>query len=458
MAKKIIKNPNRIIETVSVKDGHIEKTDEFWSAESLRKRPIDEQYPKLENETDDQYNERLQEIQDFTELAQAELQEEDKREIENGAYTERSGRAAAPNYEKFGVSALRTFDMAEKNPDLLHSDDGKYGLERQQAMESKANYYVELCQKHQPELSEFSGLVPDDQIARDQSNLRKKENEIRKKNFLKNPEVRDNEEKIEAWDRAAEAILYPLVLNFGLFDNILVDSVNNSSAYHRARAIYPSKYDDQFHGVDAAFMIPIGTNEQGEIQYIPTTFDCTTSMTPTGVDNKFGKVSANGRTKIDYAKTEEGDLVTGVSALNFIIGIDHSSLFDEKKGLTRGDTIAHASKAFLHDIYVQIHDQASLRESYYEMLRCKRGESKDANLVDVLSEDEYADACQASAIREFFGRKCEETVDSTDRRPYDLKRNYGSHNPVLLVWQKTERLLRNQQKNIEIIKKQKGWE
>lgn len=75
MEGKNNKSPGRIIEDTSVKVGHVERTDEFWSAESLRKRPINEQYPKLESETDDQYGDRLQEIQALTELAQADLGE-----------------------------------------------------------------------------------------------------------------------------------------------------------------------------------------------------------------------------------------------------------------------------------------------------------------------------------------------------------------------------------------------
>ena len=269
MTEKISKNQDRIIETTSGNDGDIAKIDEFWSAESLRKRPISEQYPKLKNETDDQYNARLQEIQDLAELAQANLTEEDKREIENGAYTEKSGRAVTPNYKKFGVDTLRAFDMAEKNPGLFRSDKEKYGLERQQAQEDKANYYIKIYQKNQPELNEFSGLVPADKLAHDKSYLREKEEKIMNPIAWEDPEEYERDKHVKIWDQLAEAVLYPLTLNFGLFDNNIIGSGKESSGQCRARAIYPSKYDDLRHGVDTAFMIPTDVDKRGKIQYVP---------------------------------------------------------------------------------------------------------------------------------------------------------------------------------------------
>ena len=85
-------NTGRIIESISTTNGNTERTDEFWSAESLRRRPIEDQYLKLENESDSQYNDRLQEIQSLTEIAQADLSDEDRHEIEKGAYTKKKWR------------------------------------------------------------------------------------------------------------------------------------------------------------------------------------------------------------------------------------------------------------------------------------------------------------------------------------------------------------------------------
>ena len=426
----------------------------FWSAESLRKRPIDEQYPKPEGETEDRYKERLQEIQDFTELAQADLSEEDKREIEEGAYTEKNDQVATPDYRKFGISALRYFDMAEENPSLFHSDEGKFGLERQQAQEEKANYYIELYQKNQPELSEFSGLVSGKKIAHDQFSLQRKESKIEEQGALKSLEDYEIEQRMKKWDQAAEAVLYPLALNFGLLDYNISNPKEGSSGQIRARALYPSKYDDQFHGVDAAFMIPTSVNERGEIQYAPISLDCTTGTTLRRVKSKFKNINFDGRTHIDYAKTEDGDLMTGIRPLNFIIGIDHAALIGDQ-GLMKGDNIAHAPKALVHDIYVQIYNQARLRCNYYRVLRCKRGESKDARLADILTKDELADAYQAIAVRDFFGQKCEETAISKDY-PLSLSRAHDSRSPVSLVAQRTAELLSAQQDYIEKIKKQKG--
>lgn len=456
MVKKINKSPGRIIEAVSTEGDHAEKTDEFWGVESLRKRPIEEQYPKLENETDNHYNERLQEIQALTELAQADLSEEDKREIENGAYTEKSGKAAVPNYKKFGMSALQTFDMAEKNPDLFHSDERKYGLERQRAQEDKAEYYIKIYQRKQPELSEFSGLVPGDKLTRDQSYLREKERKIEEQNAWKNSEERTKDERMETWDRVAEAVLYPLALNFGLFDDNVAGLGGKSLGQHRARAIYPSKFDDLSHGVDAAFMIPTGVNEQGKMRYAPVTFDCTTSTNIVRVMDKFGKVRDDGRTRIDYAKTEDGDLMTNVRPLNFIIGVDHTDLISDR-GLIGGDNIAHVPKAFLHDIYVQIYAQAILRSDYYQALRYNRGKPKSAKLADFLSKDELADAWQTFAVRDFFGRKCKETAINKNR-PFDLSRAYSPLSSVSLVVQEIGSLLQNQRRRTETVRKQKGWQ
>lgn len=455
MTEKNNKNYGRIIEAISNKDGDIKKTDEFWSTESLKKRPLNEQYPKLKNETDSQYDNRLQEIQTLTKLVQADLSEEDKHTIEKGAYTEKSGKAAVPNYKKFGMSALRAFDIAEKNPSLLHSDDGKYGFERQQAQENKANYYIKLYQQNQPELSEFTGLTPEDKLAHDQSALQRKEEKIKGRSTWKSPEESTKDERMEKWDRAAEAILYPLTLNFGLFDDSIANPGENPSGQHRARALYPSKYDDLFHGVDAAFMIPTSTNERGRIQYTPITFDCTTSTNSIKVIEKFNKVKDDGRTRIDYSMTEDGDPITDIRPLNFIVGIDHASLIGDR-GLMKGDNIAHTSKSFIHDIYVQIYNQARLRCNYYQELLYKRGDSKDAKLVDTLSKDELADARQAFAIRNFFGRKCEETT--TDKEcPFNLSHTYDHFSPVFLVVQNTANLLHDQRHRIETIIKQKGW-
>lgn len=447
MEEKINKNPGRIIEATSVKGDYVERADEFWSAESLRKRPINEQYPKLEGETDDYYDDRLQEIQTLTELAQADLNEEDKHEIEDGAYTEKSGKAATPNYKKFGVSALRTFDMTEKNPALFHSDEGKYGLERQQAQEKKAEYYIKLYQKNQPELSEFAGLVPDNELIRDQAALQKKENKIGDQNVWKSSEDQTKDERMSTWDRVAEAVLYPLVLNFGLFDD--------PSGRYRARAIYPSKYDDQFHGVDAAFMIPVGANERGEIRYAPITFDCYAGNSIIKVMDKFDKVSDDGRTFIKYAKTEDDSLITNVHPLNFIIGVDHATLIGDR-GLMKGDNITHAPRAFMHDIYVQIYTQARLRVNYYQMLRCERTESEDVKLADVLSKEEFSDARQVIAVRDFFERKCEKTVINK-KSSFALSYDYDRYSPVYLVYEEAQSLLREQIKSIKNIQKQKGW-
>ncbi|MBR3052026.1 hypothetical protein IKG60_00160 [Candidatus Saccharibacteria bacterium] len=459
MAEKLSNNSSRIIESISVKNGDIERTDEFWSTESLKKRPLNEQYPKLDNETDSEYDDRLQEIQALTELAQADLSKEDKREIDKGAYTERSGEAAVlseKNYKKFGISALRAFDMAEENPDLFHSDERKYGFERQQAQEDKANYYIEMYQQNQPNLSKFSGLVPNDQLARDQLKLQKKESKIRSRSTWKNPEQRTKGERMEKWDHAAEAVLYPLALNFGLFDDNVISTEDNQPMRRRARALYPSKFDDLFHGVDAAFMIPVGANERGKIRYVPVTFDCTTSIDLIKIMEKFDKVSGDGRTRIDYAKTEDDDLVTGIRPLNFIIGIDHADLIGDR-GLMKGDNIAHVSKAFMHDTYVQIYNQARLRCNYYQELSCERGESKNVKFVDTLSKEELADARQAFAARDFFARKCEETAANKER-PFNSNRTYSNFSPVLLVAQKTTSLLLDQRRRVEAIKKQKGWQ
>ena len=446
--KKNGEHLGRIIEDVSARDSQTERIDEFWSVESLRKRSIDEQYPKSENETDDHYNNRIQEIQTLTELAQADLSEEDKREIKNGAYSEKSGKAAVPNYRKFGVNSLRMFDMAEKNPDLLHSDENKYGLERQQAQKDKAEYYIKLYQKNQPELSEFSDLVPDDKLTRDQDNLQEKERKIEARNKRKSPEERAKDEQMETWDRVAEAALYPLALNFGLFDN-------NMSGQRRARAIYPSKFDDLFHGVDMAFMIPIGVNEQGKTKYAPVTFDCATSANPLGIMKKFSKIKNNGRTRINYAKSEDDELITNVHPLNFVLGVEHTALIGDH-GLMRGDGITHAPQTFVHDIYAQIHAQARLRAEYYLALRCERGESKDTKLVDVLWSDELADMRQTVAVRDFFAQKCEETAIDK-KRPFDLSRAYDRRSPVFLAYQEATELLHAQRKHIDNIKKQKGW-
>ncbi|MDO5475343.1 MAG: hypothetical protein Q4F61_03095 [Candidatus Saccharibacteria bacterium] len=454
MTEKINKNQGRIIETTSSTDGNIEKNDDFWSIESLRKRPISEQYPKLENETDDHYNARLQEIQDLTELAQANLTKEDKREIENGAYTEKSGKSATPNYKKFGVNALRAFDMAEKNPGLFHSDEGEHELnERRQAQENKANYYIELYQKNQPELSEFSGLVPADKLARDKSYLREKEEKIIGPIAWEDPEKYERDEHVKIWDRLAEAVLYPLTLNFGLFDNNIIGSGEESSGQRRARAIYPSRYDDLRHGVDTAFMIPTNVDKRGKIRYVPVTFDCTTSTDMKVVAEKFDKVGSDGRTRIDYSKTEDDDLMVNICSLNFIIGVDRDSLAGDE-GLMRGDNIAHPPKAFFHDIYAQIHIQAKLRANYYKVLQYERAKSKKA---DVLSKDELLNLHQAIAVRDFFAQKCKETATDKEH-PFFLSHTYNKRSPVFLVTQNAAYLSHIQRIHIGDVKKEKGWE
>ena len=459
MTEKINRNSGRIIENTSINGDHIEKTDEFWRTESLRKRPINEQYPKLENETDDQYTDRIQDIQTLIELAQADLSEEDKREIENGAYTEESGKTTTPNhkrYKKFGLGALHAFDMAEKDPGLLHSDEEKYGLDQQKARENKANYYVGLYQENQPELSEFSGLVPPSKLARDQAYLREKEEKIIDPSAWENPEEYKKNELVKVWDRLAEAVLYPPTLNFGLFDNNLASSAENSSGQYRARAIYSSRYDDLKHGVDAAFMIPTGVNERGKIQYIPVTFDCTTSTDMKRVAEKFEKIDDDGRTRIDYAKTEDDNLMVNVRPLNFIIGVDRDSLAGDD-GLMRGDNIARPPKAFFHDIYTQVYIQAKLRAKYYEVLQYERAKSKDTKKADVLSKDELLSLHQAVAIRNFFAKKCKETTTDIEH-PLFLSHTHNRYSPVFLVTQQAAYLSHIQKIHIDGIKKEKGWE
>jgi hypothetical protein len=457
MVEKINKNSNRLIETNIVRNGESETVEEFWSSKSLRKRPITEQYPKLKGEEDKDYKDRIQKIQESIESrTKDELSEEDKREIEAGAYNRESGRSASLNYRKFGKNILKVFDMLENAPELLYGDkDKKSDSDRQKEQEKKAQFYIDLLQKEQPAIDKFSGLVPDNDLARDRASATKKENENRIKSMQKSPAQFLIDERIKKWEQAAEAILYPLTLNFGLFDNNAIATGDGATVQRRARAIFPSEYDDLFHGVDAAFMIPIGMGEQGETRYLPITFDCSCSSTSQGVERKFSKIKDSGITEIKYAKSESNKLQTGIHSYNFVLGIDHTDIIG-KNGLLSEDNITHAPKKLVHDIYVQILAQTVLRGEYYEMLRCKRAKTKDMPFTDVLSKEELLGLRQIRAINAFFRQKCKETATNIES-PFTLSRFYGEDNTVALVIKEVNKRISDQRDYIAKIKKQNGW-
>jgi|GEM_PF-4181235 len=443
---------------------------EFWSEKSLEKRPITEQYPKTDGESAEEYEARIADIQTATEIAQENLTEQDKKDIENGAYTEKSGKAPTVDFQKFGMTALRTFDMKEKNPGLMKLDEGKYGLARQQAQELKAGSYIDIYEKKQPSLSEFKGKVPDRKLQRDEQRLSDKAYEISDRQSRLSPNERDNEEQMQTWDHIAEAVMYPLVLNYGLFDLVVkteqpqepqmqpraqsVKNQPNTQPSTRAKALYPSVFDDQFHGVDAAFEIPTGVTKKGEIRYVPVSFDCTTATSERTVAKKFDNTAENGLTKIEYAKTEDGDLRTDLRPINFTLGFDHRQLINNDNGLMRGDNIEHMPREMRHNLYVQIYHQARLRTNTYLKPLYERATSPDQKPRDVFTPEELAAASDAAALRDYFAGKCAETARSQDK-PYDLEGQYDTHAPSYLVLKKTNELLAKNAQEVKAIRREK---
>ena len=367
-------------------------TPEYWTNASIQERPLDQQYPRLEQEGQEEYETRLKDIakkimgaykaktypsngkQYYLDYETTEPDgkggervvyhghrfeelEPDIEDLSRQKYEEVFGKTKAERTVETLRGALRQSEEARSNPD-------KYPLKvasprNYEDQTSFARHYIGgLNYKERPFVDKgiFSGYGESRYSEKDTLHLANLKARI--------SEDERNQEYLALATTAKmfEGTFYPFVLQ-GFFDY----RRENPKMDKHAAIIVPSEFDDICGKVDTAIMLPIPfQTKEGEIKtkWLPICFDLTT-----GIGNgKVGKISDNFGKRHGYADMKYPSSCEGkpVEPLN---DVPHFALTMESTAFRRFIESVAGGRALSSDlmymINYQIQQQAIVAQEYW---------------------------------------------------------------------------------------------
>ena len=367
-------------------------TPEYWTDASIRERPLDQQYPRLEQEGQEEYEARLKDIakkimgayeaktypsngkQYYLDYETTEPDgkggervvyhghrfeelEPDIEDLSRQKYEEVFGKTKAERIAETLGRALRQSEEARSNPD-------KYPLRtasprNYEDQTSFARHYIGgLNYKERPFVDKgiFSGYGESRYSEKDALHLAEVKARI--------SEDERNQEYLAFATTAKmlEGTFYPFVLK-GFFDF----RCEKPKIDKHAAIIVPSEFDDICGKVDAAIALPIAFQaKEGEIKtkWFPICFDLTTG---TG-DGKVGKISDNfsqrhGYADLKYPSSCEGKPVEPLKDVpHFALSLESAAFRRFIESVASGRT---PSSDLMYMINYQIQQQALTASEYW---------------------------------------------------------------------------------------------
>lgn len=346
---------------------------EYWSNEALEEKPVEQLYPQLEDEPTEEYERRIGEI--------AAIMSED----DSTPLPENAGEAVGASDEAVKKRISKKIGNAPFrhaiDPKLVHKDDRAYGLEAQEIREEKAEKYLKILGNMTTVPIDYADVegLSSSKIASDQRYVENREFQISMDKSFLSPEKREMEDQAEKREKTIEALLYPMIINYGLFDD---------PEGRRGQVYYPSRYDDLSHGIDVGLGVPLFYKDKsGNIHrgFELITLDCTTAESASGILKKLNHTSDDGLTDFDYAKDESGALIHPGKVPNFTIAVSRTTI---DKALTK-DGLEGVAKVLRVQLCHQIKLQANLRMEYIAKHRTlPRPDSKTLSKEDFQSEED----------------------------------------------------------------------
>ncbi|MCR5572328.1 MAG: hypothetical protein K6F57_00955 [Candidatus Saccharibacteria bacterium] len=396
-------------------------TLEYWTDASIQERPLDQQYPRLEQEGQEEYEARLKDIAKKIMGAYKaktypsngkqyyldyETTEPDGKGGERVVYHGHSFEELEPDIEDlsrqkyyeevFGMTkaerTVETLGKALRQSEEARSNPDKYPLKVAspkiyESQTSFARHYIGgLNYKERPFVDKgiFSGYGESRYSEKDALHLANVKAHIfedeRNKEYL----------ALATTAKMFEGTFYPFVLQ-GFFDY----RSENPKIDKHASIIVPSEFDDVCGKVDAAVMLPIAfKTKEGEIKtkWFPICFDLTTG---TG-NGKVGKISDNFGKKHGYADMKYPSSCEGkpVEPLN---DVPHFALTMESTAFRRFIESVAGGRALSSDlmymINYQIQQQAIVAQEYWGK---RPDEKKKADEMAILA-NHFGERAKANA-------------------------------------------------------------
>lgn len=353
---------------------------EYWSNEALEEKPVEQLYPQLEDEPAEEYERRIGEI--------AAIMADD----DSTPLTDKDGEAVSISDDATKKRISKTIGAAPfrhiLDPKLAHKDEdvSLHGLEAQNIREEKAEKYRKVVSNMTTAPVDFIGVEGFDErrIAKDQRYVEAKELELASRKTFMSDDEREIEKQAEDREKTIEALLFPMIINYGLFDD---------SDGRRGRVMYPSRYDDFRHGVDVALSMPVFYESKDGKTIRDTemiSLDCTTTESLKGVLRKLNHTSNDGNTELSYAKDEAGDPTSVGKIPNFTIGIGRTTI----DKLLSGNNIEQGAEPLRKQLFFQILLQANLRMKYLARHRTTpRPDDQPLRKENFNSEGDYDTYC-----------------------------------------------------------------
>ena len=320
---------------------------EYWSEDSIRERSLEEQYPQIESESQEEYEARLQLIGEAL-LGAAKTEthlSNGKKYFVDYETTESAGKGGertvyhghrfeefepdvedlTKQYEAiFGETAsekrirmlrmaLTESDYARTDPSFPRSIEVPRNYDNQKKL---ARYYVgalDYTERAFVEKGLFEDFGKDRYSQEDEAYVQRVMSDISRQERANNRVALATEAKM------FEGLFYPFVMQ-GFFDE--------SEGARRAGIIVPSEFDDLKKKVDAAIVMPVSyVDEKGErrIVWKPISFDLTTG---TG-DNKVGRIVRHFDVRHGYADIKYPSTCTG-KAIDELKNIPHFAICIER--------------------------------------------------------------------------------------------------------------------------------
>lgn len=350
---------------------------DYWSEESLRPKSLEELYPPPKEEDTgeyyelayDDYREQLAKIAmtlaerdgkqpvGSVDEAIAELnaarKKEDEALVKNGFKEPVTyDGASTPFGDAIYKSAITEEQFRFRMPNqLLTSDVGRYGLDKSNQIDQKAEWYNQNL-KHLRERLVESRVSNNDRelVAKRDKGFKASRTEL--------------EERAEFYDKTLESLMYAMASRGVLGD---------------AEPIWTSEYDDIDNGVDGAFVIACDrtdavTKKSSRVK-LPIAIDCTAGSSKRTIYRKLGQSEDDRRhsfeyngvampdiqTRLKYAANSDGSDADDHWAYRFVVGLDRDTMINE---VLSEDKIDQSMSNIKKIINAQLQSQAYVKAVY----------------------------------------------------------------------------------------------
>lgn len=307
---------------------------EYWSKDAVEQKPLGGKeglYPQYEDESDEDYQARLQHINQYAqnEVTKTTPPQEniphiyDESDEDNNilhGYMFRKRPRTPKEINELGLKVFNTQEILGSSDDVRENKIimGIKDLRREkhlniggQSKSDAARYYIGPLSSLEKNIP--PGALQNDEKDRKRYSDKDQRNLEKKKSIIAISDARADEDAIfRQAGKMLEGFFYPL-FEQGFFDS----GKNNTAGLFLA-----SEYDDLFNGVDAAIVLPLHSYEGDGKEAVvnqPLSFDLTVS--PKSSKTKIETLkNKHGLTKIDYPSTiQKKELPPMDQIPNFVI-------------------------------------------------------------------------------------------------------------------------------------------